>query len=200
MSRLIRFRSIHALTIRQAWLSIAGAALIPLAASGSTGLQSTIVQNGAPIAIDRCVVALKNGAGAGTDESLSEDVGFTNVSQQTVTGVRFGFEIVEANGLTERTVTGDKLGTFGPGAAVNDAGETRDSDYMKQTVGALSHVAKAVCRVEMVRFTDGSVWHEGDTVPGNAVLYTPLPGPSATQWEWQDPPDSISRSLTICAA
>jgi hypothetical protein len=190
MSLVIRFRNGQALTLKKAWLSISGAMLIPLAAFGLTGVQSTIVQNGAPIAIDRCVVVLKNAAGAGTNESLSEDVGFSNVSQQTATQVRFGFEIVDASGMTQRTVSADKLGNFAPGTAINESNQTPASDYMRQTVGALPRAAKALCKVQMVRFDDGSVWREGDGPAGNAVLYTPLPGPSPTiQWQWPyDPP------------
>jgi hypothetical protein len=190
MSLASRFRNGQALTLKKTWLSIAGATLIPLTAFGSTGVQSTIVQNGAPIAIDRCVVVLKNASGAEANESLSEDVGFTNVSQRTATQVRFGFEIVDASGLTELTVMGDKLGSFAPGMAINDSNETPASEYIRQTVSALPHVAKALCKVQMVRFDDGSIWHEGDGPAGSSVMYTPLPGPSPTvQWQWPyDPP------------
>jgi hypothetical protein len=172
-------------------LSIAGATLIPLAAVGATSLQSTIVQNGAPISIDRCVIALKNTAGVGTNDLLSEDVGFTNVSQRTATQVRFAFEIVDASGLTERTLTGDKLGNFAPGTANSDSNELPGNrNDMTQTVTALPSMANVRCSVQMVRFDDGSFWHEGDGPAGDAVIYTPLPGPTPSpQWQWPyDPP------------
>ena len=173
------------------WLSIAGATLILLATVGSTSLQSTIVQNGAPIVIDRCVILLKPVGAASTTESLWEDVGFTNISQQTVTQIRFNFEIVDASGFNERVVTGDKLGGFAPAVAIDDLdGNLADSDYMKQTVGALPRAVRALCRVQMVRFDDGSIWREGDGPAGNADIYTPLPGPTPVQqWQWPyDPP------------
>ncbi len=162
----------------------------PFGGFASTGVQSTIVQNGAPIAIDRCVVVLKNAAEAGTDQLLSEAVSFTNVSQRTATQVWFGFEIVDASGRTERTITGDKQGNFTPGIAIDESNESLERDYMRQTVSALTHVAKTFCRVQMVRFDDGSIWHEGDGPVGNSAIYTPLPGPSPTvQWQWPyDPP------------
>jgi hypothetical protein len=174
------------LTIKKTWLSIAGGALIPLAAVGATNLHGTIVQNGAPISIDRCVIALKNIAGVSTNNSLSEDVSFTNVSQRTATQVRFAFEIVDASGLTERILAGDKLGSFAPGSATSDSNElpTHRND-MTQTVSGLPSMANVRCSVRMVRFDDGSIWHEGDGPAGNAVIFTPLPGPTASpQWQW----------------
>jgi len=139
------------------------------------------VQNGAPVAIDRCTVALESGAAAGASD-LSEDVAFTNVSQRTVTLVRFEFKAVGANGLIERAVTGDKTGAFAPG---NGSGESLpDRDGMKQTVSALPRVTEVLCKVAMVRFDDGSVWRDGDGPAGSATMYTPGPAPSSTQWQW----------------
>jgi hypothetical protein len=179
-----------ALTIKNS-LSILAAALMLLAAVASPNLQSTIVENGAPIAIDRCVVALANVGYSGGQSSFSEEVGFTNISQRTATQVRFGFEMLDMDGLTERTVTGDKLGKFAPGAAIGDSdGSGPDTEYMRQTVNATPHVSKALCKVQMVRFDDGGVWHDGDGPAGNGVMFTPPPGPSPSpQWQWPyDPP------------
>lgn len=169
------------MNVRRIWLSIAAAAAIPVAATGATGLQSSIVQNGAPIAIDRCAVAVESGAAAGTG-NLSEDVAFTNVSQRTVTLVRFEFKAIGTNGLVERAVTGDRTGAFAPG---NGSGETPpDSDAMKQTFSALPRVTEVLCKVAMVRFDDGSVWRDGDSPAGSATMYTPAPAPASTQWQW----------------
>jgi hypothetical protein len=176
------------LTLKKTWLWMAGAALIPLAAGASTNLQATIVQNGAPISIDQCVAVLQNIAPGNTNDSLSEYVDFTNVSQRTVTDVRFAFEIVDASGRTERTVTGDTTGSFSPGVAINHSKALpADPDDMRQTIGSAPRGAKVLCSVKMVRFEDGSVWNEGDGPAGSAVIYTPLPGPSPTmQWQWPE--------------
>jgi hypothetical protein len=195
MNSTVLFRKSRPLTSRKIWVSVAGSTLIcfaaVLGAAGSTDLQSTIVQNGAPIAIDRCVVARNSDAHGSPNDVLSEDVGFTNISQQTVTQVRFRFEIVDASGRTERTVTDEKSGTFAPGVAINDAKAAGAlSDDAGQRSGVSAQPIKVLCLVQFVRFEDGSIWHEGDSPAGNASIYTPLPGPTpTTQWQWPyDPP------------
>lgn len=167
------------LLVKRLWLWIAGVAAIPVAAAGATGLQSSIVQNGAPVAIDRCAVQFVSTAATGSGD-LSESVDFTNVSQQTVTQVRFEFEAVGSSGLTERAVTGDKAGTFAPGAG-NDSGTPADD--MKQTIDALPSGSTVLCKVQTVRFDDGSVWRDGDSPAGSALMFTPGPSPT-TQWQW----------------
>ncbi|MGB6600558.1 MAG: hypothetical protein WBE77_05700 [Candidatus Cybelea sp.] len=185
------------LTLKKAPLWIAGAALIPLAVGASTNLQTTIVQNGAPISIDECLAVVRPAPGSNAGYDLLESVDFTNLSQQTATKVRFSFEIVDPIGRTERTLTGDELGRFSPGVAISHSkAQPADRGDMSQLIGALPSIAKIFCRVLMVHFDDGSVWSEGDVPPGNAVIYTPLPGPSPTpQWQWPyDPPTPSGRS------
>ena len=184
------------LTRKKAALWIVGAALIPLAVGASTNLQTTIVQNGAPISIDECLAAVRAAPEGNAGYDLSESVDFTNLGRQTATNVRFAFEIVDPIGRTERTVTGDEPGRFAPGAAITQSkARPADSSDMSQPIGTLPSIAKIVCKVLMVRFDDGSVWSEGDGPPGNAVMYTPLPGPSPTmQWQWPyDPPTPSGR-------
>lgn len=179
------------LTLKRAPLWIAGAALIPLAVGASTNLQTTIVQNGAPISIDECLAVVSPAHGGNGGYDLLESIDFTNLSQQTATKVRFSFEIVDPIGRTERTLTGDELGRFSPGVAISHSkAQPVDRGDMSQLIGTLPSIAKIYCRVLMVRFDDGSVWSEGDAPPGNAVIYTPLPGPSPSpQWQWPyDPP------------
>ncbi len=133
-------------------------------------LMTTIVENGAPISVDECTAALQNG-------SLAERVDFTNVSQRTATEVRFAFEIVDTTGRTAQIVSGDVMGTFAPAQSGH-----RD---VQQKIDPLPSGAKILCIVRMVRFGDGSVWHEGDGPPGSAPVFTPLPGPTpTTQWQW----------------
>ena len=179
------------MTPRKAWLWIAGAALIPLAAGASTSLPTTIVENGAPISIDQCTAALQTTAVGSTSGSLSESVDFSNVSQRTAVEVRFAFETDDASGRTERIVTGDKAGSFPPGIAINHSrAVAADVEVMRQTIDTVPNVTKVFCSVQMVRFDDGSVWHEGDGPAGSAVIYTPLPGPSTTQWQF--PEDQVT--------
>lgn len=174
------------LTLKQALLWIAGAALIPLSVSASTSLETTIVQNGAPISIDRCIAVLRPAAGGNAGYDLSEYVDFSNVSQRTATNVGFAFAIVDAIGRTERTLSGEKQGSFAPGIAISHStAPATDPSEMSQTVDALPSVATLLCSVRAVRFDDGSVWHEGDGPAGSATMYTPLPGPTpTTQWQW----------------
>jgi hypothetical protein len=185
------------LTLRKASLWIAGAALIPLAVGASTNLQTTIVQNGAPISIDECFAVVSPAPGGKAGYDLLESVDFTNLSQQTATNVRFSFEIVDPTGRTERTLTGDEPGRFSPGVAISHSkAQPADRGDMSQLIGTLPSIAKLFCRVLMVRFGDGSFWSEGDAPAGNAVIYTPLPGPSPSpQWQWPyDPPTPSGRS------
>ena len=123
-------------------------------------LMTTIVENGAPISVDECTAALQK-------DSLAERVDFTNVSQRTATDVRFGFEIVDTIGRTEQIVSGDVVGTFAPAQSVH-----RD---VQQRIDSLPTGAKILCIVQMVRFGDGSVWHEGDGPPGSAPVLLRCP-------------------------
>ena len=174
------------MTLKRALLCVAGAALIPLSVSATTSLETTIVQNGAPISIDRCVAVLRPKAGGNGGYYLSEDVDFVNVSQRTATSVGFAFLIVDATGRTDRTLTGERQGSFAPGTAITDpTTPATDPDEMSQTIDALPSMAKFLCSIRTVRFDDGSVWHEGDGPAGSATMFTPLPGPTpTTQWQW----------------
>lgn len=179
-------------------LWIAGAALTLLAVGAPTNLQTTIVQNGAPISIDECSAVVRPAPGSNAGYDLSESIDFTNFSRQTATNVRFAFEIVDPIGRTERTLTGDEPGRFSPGAAIsNSTAQPAGRRDMSQLIGTLPSIGKIVCRVLMIRFDDGSLWSEGDGPPGNAVMYTPLPGPSPTaQWQWPYDPPTPSGSRT----
>jgi hypothetical protein len=173
------------LTLKKTWVWIAGAALVPLAAGASTSLQTTIVENGAPISIDQCVAVLHTTSGGSRNDYLSEYVDFTNVSQRTATEISFAFEIVDAGERTERIVTGDKAGSFAPGVAIDRSTALPGDRGMSQPIDSIPSGAKVLCSVKMVRFDDGSLWHEGDGPAGNAIIFTPLPGPSPTpQWQW----------------
>ena len=174
------------LTLKQLWLWIAGAMLIPLAAGASTNFPTTIVQNGAPISIDQCAV-LQNAAQSNANY-VSEYVDFTNVSQRTATEVRFAFDIVDSNGRIAQTLTSVSAGNFAPGIAIDHSKVLpANPNDMKQTINSVPKGAKVFCSVRIVRFDDGSVWHEGDGPAGSAVIYTPLPGPSPTpQWQWPE--------------
>jgi hypothetical protein len=175
------------LTATKAWLWIAATAAIPLAAAASS-LQTTIVESGAPISIDQCGAVLERAADGSLDYHLSESLDFTNVSQRTAVEVRFAFKIVDPIGRTEHTLVGERLGSFAPGIPVDQPAALRaDPNPTGQTIDAVPSGATVLCSVQMVRFDDGSVWHEGDGPAGSAAVFTPAPGPSSTpQWQWQD--------------
>ena len=175
------------LTLKKTWLWIAGAALIPLAAGASTSFPTVIVQNGAPISINQC--AVMQSTAQSNVSYLSEYVDFTNVSQRSATEVGFAFEIVDSSGRTEQTLTSERAGNFAAGIAIDHSKSLpANPNDMKQMVNSVLSGVKVVCSIRMVRFDDGSVWHEGDgPAAGSAVIYTPLPGPSATpQWQWPE--------------
>jgi hypothetical protein len=116
-----------------------------------------------------------------------EDVDFTNVSQRTATHVRFTFEIVDSNGRTAETLTSERVGNFAAGIPIDNAKALpANATDIKQTIDPVPSGAKILCSATMVRFDDGSVWHEGDGPAGSAVIYTPLPNPSPTQWQWPE--------------
>lgn len=141
------------------------------AASAAATLTTAIVENGAPISVDECTAVLQK-------DSLAERVDFTNVSQLTATEVRFAFEIVDTIGRIKQIVSGDVVGSFAPAQPVHRGD-------VQQKIDTLPSGAKILCTVQMVRFGDGSVWHEGDGPAGSAPVFTPLPGPTpTTQWQW----------------
>ena len=176
-------------------LCVAAIVLIPLLAAASTAVETTIPESVAPITIDRCdVVMQKTPAGY----ALLDELDFTNVSQRTVTAVRFAFRIVEGTGLSGRSLTDDRVGRFAPGMAISRSTPApRSSSAPLQLNSAPLASAKIVCTVAMVRFDDGSVWNDGDGPVGTGVLVTPPPQPAPTPpWQWPfDPPTPPSEGL-----
>jgi hypothetical protein len=173
------------LMLKRMWLWIVGAALLPVATGASGALPTTIAQNGAPIAIDQCVAGLaKNSAGY----ELSEYVDFTNISQRTATEARFGFEIADAIGQTLHIFADDREGSFGPAVPISHSGASPAGyNQVWRTTTIVPSSAKILCSVQLVRFDDGSVWHDGDGPAGNADIFTPLPDPSTTPpWRWPE--------------
>ncbi len=124
----------------------------------------------------------------GNADYLSEYVDFTNVSQRTATEVNFGFEVVDSSERTEQTITSARTGNFAAGIAIDHSKTLpANPNDVEQKVNSAPSGAKIFCSVKMVRFDDGSVWHEGDGPAGSAVIYTPLPGPSPTvPWQWPE--------------
>lgn len=171
--------------LNKLWLCIAGVAVVPLVASAAATIPTTIAQSVAPVSIDRCTALLAKGAGG---YELSEYVDFTNVGQLSATEVRFAFEIVDAIGRTERTLTAHQVGRFAPGVPVTQpTSSPADSNHMSQTVSALPSSAKITCSVRMVRLDDGSVWQMGDGPVGSGVIFTPPPEPPPTpSWHFPD--------------
>lgn len=174
------------MTLKRSLLLVAGSAVIPLSVGASTGLETSLVQNGAPISIDRCIAVLRPDTEGKGGYDLSENVDFSNVSQRNATSVGFSFTIVDSIGRTELTLTDVRKGSFAPGMAIGHSmAPPTNANAMSQTIHALPNIAKLLCSVRTVRFDDGSVWNEGDGPAGSATMYTPLPGPTpTTQWQW----------------
>jgi|HubBroStandDraft_1064217.scaffolds.fasta_scaffold222519_2 hypothetical protein len=186
MSPGLRRGNFAVLSPRKLWLCIVATALMPLLAGASAAIPTTIPVSVAPITIDQCVVmAQKTPAGY----AFSDYVDFTNVSQRTVTDVRFTLRLVDAIGRTGGSLTDDKVGRFAPGVAISHSTTPASASETPQTIDALPASAKVVCSVAMVRFDDGSVWNDGDGPVGTGVLVTPPPQPAATP-AWQFPFDT----------
>jgi hypothetical protein len=179
----LRRGNLVVLPLNKLWLYIAAMALIPLLAGASSAIETTIPQSAAPITLDRCVVTLQK---APAGNAFLDYLDFTNVSQRTVTKVRFALRIVDAIGRTEGTLTDDQVGPFAPGVAISHSTSALTaSDQTPQAINAIPASAKIVCSVQMVRFDDGSVWNDGDGPVGTGVLVTPPPQPAATPpWQW----------------
>jgi len=157
-------------------------ASIPLLAAASSTIETTIPESVAPITLDRCVVMpRKTPAGY----AFSDNLDFTNVSQRTVTEVRFALRIVDAIGRTDGSLTDDKVGPFAPGVSISHSNGAPIAGETPQAINAIPASAKIVCSVQMVRFDDGTIWNDGDGPVGTGVLVTPPPQPAATPpWQW----------------
>jgi hypothetical protein len=141
---------------------------------------TTIAESAAPISIDRCAAVLQARAGGGRE--IANNIDFTNVSQKTATEVQFALRVLDADGMPQRTLTDDRVGHFSPGVPMMDPIATHES------IDALPTSATISCSVQMVRFDDGSVWHEGDGPMGSGSLFTPPPQAPATP-SWRFPGD-----------
>lgn len=154
--------------------------LIGAATVSATVLPTTIAQSVAPISIDRCAAQLHPGADGGSE--VADTIDFTNVSQKTATEVRFALRILDSDGMPQRTLADDRAGRFAPGIPVIDP------IALRTDVDALPVSARISCGVDMVRFDDGSIWHDGDGPMGSGSLFTPPPQPPATP-SWRFPGD-----------
>jgi hypothetical protein len=145
-----------------------------------------------PIRIDACRAALIDKAGYGgvvtqilTRQSnfyVASAVDFTNVSTQPVETVRFVFEVRDTFDEVTQTLGLDWAGTFTPDVQIHARRN------LAGTVGAVGQqntagiVKSVVCRVNDVRFADGTVWRYGDGAgKGHTGLsyptYPPSPAP-----------------------
>jgi hypothetical protein len=188
MSRGLRRGNRTALSPKKLWPCIAATAATPLLAGASVTIQTTIPDSVAPITIDQCAVTLQKAAGGST---FSDYLDFTNISQRTVTEIRFSFRIVDAIGQTEDSVTDDRVGQFAPGIAISHSTPAPTApSAAPRVIGAVPASSKIVCGVQVVRFDDGSIWNDGDGPVGSGTLVTPPPQPAATPpWQWPfDPP------------
>lgn len=169
-------------------IAIWAATAVPAAATQS--LRTEVTSSGAsPVRIDSCRAELLDKAGPGglipsivlakRNYYIAAAVDFTNVSPQTLNGVRFIFDIQDTFGAITESVGLDWLGTFSPGVPI----EARRN--LAGTVGAVSQENAAssptnvICHVQYARFDDDRIWKEGDrsapVAPG--LYYPPTPPP-----------------------
>ena len=125
-----------------------------------------------PIRLDDCRAALidKPGYGGVVTQVLTRRrnfyvaaaVDFTNVSTQPVQAARFVFDVRDTFDEVTQTLGLDWAGTFTPGVQIHARRN------LAGTVGAVGEqntagiVKSVVCRVNDVRFADGTVWRYGD--------------------------------------
>jgi hypothetical protein len=99
---------------------------------------------------------------------------FTNVSGRSISAIRFGFR---------------ELDTFGEGpdyaGFVNDwngdvaPGQSFSGNKAQGYNLSGGDVASVICSVRKVRFSDGSVWSNGDESTQPGLYYPPTPSPTA---------------------
>lgn len=187
MGQCLRCRNPQTLALRKIWICVAAVALVPLAANASMALQTTIVENGAPISIDQCVATVTK---TGDAYTLDADVDFTNIGQQTVVEVRFGFKTFDARGLGAQTYTDDHTGSFVSGIPVDHTkAPATAAGPDAWSVAAVPNGSKVSCSVVFARFDDGSTWNDTEGPAGNGTLYTPLPSTSTAPtpgWRFPD--------------
>jgi hypothetical protein len=137
-----------------------GAAVGP---ANARGIATTIEPSHGPVEITGCRASYALTV-------LRVTVDFKNNGTKTATAVRFYFRATDAFGQPLQSGTPDRLGTFVPGVEIQDSSGV--------ATGLPANVASIVCRVEMVRFTDGTEWR-GSYAP-QGLYYPPTPSPTAT--------------------
>lgn len=82
---------------------------------------------------------------------------FVNVSEKTVTDVRFSFRAIDRSGASAGSATANRLGTFAPRVEVDDT-----NGAVRPLAADVAHV---ICSVQMVRFDDDSIWRPPSRAP-----------------------------------
>ena len=164
----------------------------PAAALSDQSLQTEAISSGSsPVKIDACRAALVDKPGPGgvlvsalttkRNYYIAAAIDFTNVSAQTVDGVRVVFDVLDTFNAVTQTFGFDQLGTYSPGIQIHAhrtlAGAVTGATEEQNTAGAISQV---ICKIEYARFTDGRIWHYGDrnTPAGPGLYYPPTPSPT----------------------
>jgi hypothetical protein len=136
------------------------------------GVATTIEPSHGPVEITSCRAALLWATNEG--RLLRVWLDFKNSGDKTATAVRFVFRASDAFGQPLQSGTGDRLGSFSPGVLI--------ANWLSSNAGVMtglpSNAANVTCRVEMVRFQDGSEWR-GSYAP-QGLYYPPTPSPTAT--------------------
>ena len=125
------------------------------------GVATTIEPANGPVEITACRAAYGLGF-------VRVSVDFKNNGSKTATAIRCYFRATDAFGQTLASGTPDRLGTFAPGVAIENSSGSGS---------VAANVANVVCRVEMVRFADGSEWRGNYASTG--LYYPPTPSPTS---------------------
>jgi len=145
-----------------------------------------------PVAIIACDVDA--GDTRQSDYNMTVGVSFKNSSEQTITAVKFDFNLLDTFGNTLSTQNGTVTGSFAPGILIQPRrvvggsmlqltpntmvsrtqNTTSPAWYVRNTFGRdLSNVR---CGLNAVRFADGTLWNPATEPPGGAP-----PSPTATE-------------------
>lgn len=147
-----------------ALLLFIGATLLTPVTIQARTLHVTIEDVHGPIKMTGCRIGYVGGV-------LRADVDFRNDGTKTASAVRFAFRATDAFGYPYPTNTPDRLGSFAPDVDIqNSSGVV--------ATGVPANIDSVVCKVEMVRFEDGSEWRAVDVQP--TLYYPPTPSPTTS--------------------
>ena len=131
-------------------------------ALADTNLATTINYTNGPVQIETCKAWLSDTSVGNRNYYISQAVSFENGASQPIVAVRFAFQVLDPFGQPVRTMTGDATGTFAPQVLIQPGFRQGGAVGNSWTAINISpSIDSVVCDVQLVRFADGTLWHQG---------------------------------------